>query len=73
MEQAMSNAKTFALTKIEKAKFVCLEHGQDCITLSIVESSPHKSMEILLSCIEAKKIVFDLSARIQEVEFPRPR
>jgi len=63
----MSNTRTFAEKKFQKIKFISIEHGLTSITLSIIESPPHKSMEILLSADEARAIATDLIGRIDEI------
>jgi len=63
----MSNTKTFAEEKIQKIRFLSLDHGTSHITLSIIESNPHRSMEVILSPIEANKIASDLMTRVAEI------
>lgn len=64
----MSNTGHFGLTKIPKIRFISVDHGYKEIILAIIESQPSKSLEITLSCKEAKKLVTDLSQRILEIE-----
>lgn len=63
----MSDTKTFAITTITKSKFIAVEHGHTFITLSIIESSPAKRMEIEVSPKEAEKLAQDLLRRAKEI------
>ena len=63
----MSNVKTFSLEEFKTIRFLSLEHGDSAITLSIVESNPHKSMEIMLGITDARAIMDDIGIRINEI------
>ena len=63
----MSNSTTFGETKIQKIRFIAVEHGVSHITLSIIESNPRMVMEMLLTANEAQKLAQDILRRYSEL------
>ena len=64
----MSDTKAFGERTYEAINFISLEHGYKVITLSIIESSPHRSMSNLLEPDEAIRLAEDLIRRAKLIK-----